>query len=345
MARSLNALPTAIMILDTFGHIILTNERAGALLGRRIEECEGQLVGVFLADVQTALERCKDMTGEIRGESMLRLEDGRRRTIGYTICEVDPSTRISDEWRYSLVFQDISNLAKLRTERDRLLRLATVGEVMPTILHELRNPIAAITTSVEVALEDMEMGPQQELLYAVLMEARRIDVSLQGLGAADRSLRSEKYSAVDHAIHEAARIVESRATEAGIDFKVDVPSMPLLRLDPAAIRAVVFNLMNNATQFCQRGDSIEVGAHISKLPTGDVLEFFIQDTGCGMSEETLSSCTDLFFSTRRSGSGIGLALCKKVTEEAGGRFHIDSREGEGTRVEISLPINENGKEE
>lgn len=341
MARALHAIPTAVVILDESGRIVVANERASALLDCRARECEGQRVEDILPTLDRALERCGGLNGEVRGETAIRDSRGGKRIIGYAISEVVPDNRLTDDWHYSVVFQDISDVAKLRTERDRLLKLATVGEVMPTILHELRNPIAAITTTVEVALEDMEPGPQQELLYAVLMEARRIDVSLQGLGAADRSLRSEKYAAIDHAIREAARIVEGRAVEAGVRFTVDVPSMPLLRFDPAAVRAVVFNLMNNATQFCRRGDSINVGARIVRLPGGATFEFHIDDSGCGMDEATLEKCTELFFSTRRSGSGIGLALCKKVTEEAGGRFHIESSEGEGTRVEISLPITGN----
>ena len=88
-------------------------------------------------------------------------------------------------------------------------------------------------------------------------------------------------------------------------------------------------------------EQIALGARIADGPDGDSFVFAIEDTGRGMNEATLARCTELFFSTRRSGSGIGLALCKKVTEEAGGRFRIESTLGEGTRVEITLPITEN----
>lgn len=338
--RALDALPTAIVILDRDARILVANEHAGALLGRGPMALTGRLLGDLLDGVADLSYRATHPDAERHGEATLEHPSGQRRIFSYTVGSVEESARRGNDWCYSIVFQDITEVARLRRERDRLLKLATVGEVMPTILHELRNPIAAITTSVEVAMEDMNPGPLQELLYAVLTEARRIDVSLQGLGAAERRLRSERHEPVDHAVREAARIVSGRAAKAGITVLVDVPSMPLLRFDPAAVRAVVFNLMNNSLQFSSPGDTLSVGARLVQGEQGQLFELWVQDTGSGMDEETLAHCTELFFSTRHSGSGIGLSLCKKVTEEAGGRFRVESRLGEGTRVELSLPLKE-----
>ncbi|MEZ4250951.1 MAG: HAMP domain-containing sensor histidine kinase [Polyangiales bacterium] len=226
----------------------------------------------------------------------------------------------------------------LRTERDRLLQLAAVGEVLPSLLHELRNPIASVTVALEVLIEELPPGEVQDTLHALLGELRRAQLTLQGIGtAANCSLNSEgSHQVIDLALEDACRVMSANAREAGIDLRVHVDAFPLLPLNAASLRGVLFNLLHNAIAATSRGGFVEVRGHLE----GSVLRVVVEDSGVGMTPEVLARCTETFFTTKARGSGIGLALAKRTVESVGGWIDISSEPGEGTSVELWIPIAE-----
>lgn len=232
--------------------------------------------------------------------------------------------------------EDRTTFERLREERDRLLQLAAVGEVLPSVLHELKNPLAAITTAVEVLLEEVPAGHVQDDLHAILSEVRRIKLTLEGIGLVRQGLDGTRATAVDFALMEAFRVLEAQMRRKGIVARCDVPSLPLLPFDASAIRAILFNLVNNSIYACRSGDEISLDARLSE--GGRVFEFNVADTGVGMAPEILERCQDLFFTTKPNGSGIGLSLCHTVVSRAGGALRIESKEGGGTRVRVRLPV-------
>ena len=141
-----------------------------------------------------------------------------------------------DEGDIAVVLQDVTDRERLGSERDRLLRLAAVSETLPTVLHEIRNPLAAIQAMAEVLTEDADSASVRDDLYALLREVRRIQLILQGIGSFGRSLRSANYGAIDFAVQEVGRTLQPIAQEAGVRLVVDAETMPLLPFDPAVIR-------------------------------------------------------------------------------------------------------------
>ena len=232
------------------------------------------------------------------------------------------------------MMQDVTDRERVREERDKLLRIAAVGEVMPAMLHELRNPLAAATTALEVTLEDLAPGRLQVDLHAVLGELRRMRLTLEGAGLVNVGWADGRNAAADLALQETWRVLEPQLRTKGLRGRCAVPPLPLLPIDPALLRAVTFNLLNNAIQACRSGDSVELGA---RLASGPALEFWVADSGPGMSPEVLARCQELFFTTKPNGTGIGLALCASAAKRTGGRLDVDSQPGQGTRVTIRIP--------
>jgi two-component system sensor histidine kinase FlrB len=318
----LEALPTAVVVADADGVIVRANRRAHEVLDRT------DLIGAPLSTVlgPWPLPRVGDAG---RAERQLVRRDGSRVTVGFTVAPGRGGAT-------AIVFQDITPWQKLREERDRLMQLAMVGEALPTILHELKNPLAALNAAVEILIEDTPPGSVQDQLHAILQEARRLRLGFDGVGAVGRSLRSRRNHAIDQACREAFRVLAIPAQAAGIHTRCDVTDLPLLPLDPAVVRAVVFNLVTNAVHACSPGDGVAL--HL-RLPTGGlVLELSVADTGCGMSHEVHQRCTELFFTTKRNGSGIGLALVRQAVVEAGGDLEIDSVPGIGTCIIARIPV-------
>jgi signal transduction histidine kinase len=97
---------------------------------------------------------------------------------------------------------------------------------------------------------------------------------------------------------------------------------------------MVFHVLTNAIAACAHGGRILVAARVE----GEALRIRVQDDGCGMTSEALASCREPFFSTRPSGTGMGLTLCDRATEEVGGELRIESAPGRGTTVTMLLPI-------
>jgi signal transduction histidine kinase len=160
-------------------------------------------------------------------------------------------------------------------------------------------------------------------------------LGLQGLGAVGRSLRGGGHEAIDHAIEETVRVVQSAALQSGIRVHHASAFLPLLPFDAAVMRAIVFNLVSNAVHACATGGEVTVRAALR--PHG-IFELEVADTGTGMPPDVVARCTELFFTTKRHGSGIGLALCDRAVRGAGGTLSVDSAVGRGTTFTVRIPI-------
>ena len=334
--RIIGSLPTAALVVDAQGVIAMANRRAARILERSEEALRGMRVEDILGPIRWHQENSiPPEGGELRYTQTVTLPRGRTITIGYGVGLV-VSHDDTEPLLYAIVFQNISNWEKVREERDRLLQLAAVGDVLPSVLHELKNPLAAVTTAVEVLLEELPPGSVHDQLHAVLGEVRRMALAFEGVGAVGRALRTDKFAAIDLACREVFRVLSPRLEANGIISRCDVPDMPLLPLDPAVVRAVLFNLLVNSLHSCRAGGTVVVHARV--VGGGASFELTVADTGEGMPADVYERCTELFFTTKRSGSGIGLALARRAAEGAGGSLDIQSIVGVGTTVTLRVPV-------
>lgn len=329
----LDVLPSGVLHVGPDGRIRSANPRAAVVLGRRDERLAGLDVAEVLLPL-TELVRAEGATDQEHRTSLDRvLANGSRQTLGFQTAPVPEAH--GGGW--VVVFQDITSLRALRAERDRLLQIAAVGEVLPAILHELKNPLAAVRTTVELLVEEATEGSSlQTDLHAVLHEIRRLVLTLDGVGRFRQELRAGRPAPIDHAIREAALLLEPQAKARGVRLECHVPDLPLLPLDTSAVRAIVFNLVTNATHACAPGQRIEIRGALS--PDGRSFSIVVEDDGCGMSPDVLARCRELFFTTKPRGTGIGLALCSTLAESAGGTLDVVSVHQRGTTVTLSVPL-------
>jgi signal transduction histidine kinase len=318
--------PAPTLLIDEDGTVLAIN-RAGATL----LELDPSVRPLSIEQLLASLGAVDD--DRFQGEFAYTTTSG---NVIPLLLHVSRPRREDGRDSYLVTIEDRSEVHALREERDRLLRLATVGQVMPMVLHELKNPLATISTSVELMIEEEIATPLRAELHAILTEIRRMTVGMEGLGAVGRGLAAERHAAIDLALRDAARVLTRKAELAGISLTSDVPDLPLFRLDPNGVRAIVFNLLNNAIHACQAEDTITLSARFDR--DAEVVYITVLDSGSGMSKDVLSRCTDMFYSTKPTGSGIGLSLCGELTREVGGRLDIRSRPGTGTEVTVTLPV-------
>lgn len=326
----LHALPAGVLVVDREGRVHALNPSGCRILGLRAAPI-GAPVTEVLAPLDVLFEG--RVTGRRRQLTVVGA-DGMPVQIGY-------STSACGGGHWAVLFRDVSSIEEARSEHDHRLRIETIDELLPSLLHELRNPLAAMTSAVELLIEETRPGELRAELEAILVEGRRMDLAFQGIGMVGRSLRSTRAQLVAPAVHEVVRVMRAPAARAGVMLLLDCSPMPHLYLNAAVVRAIVYNLVNNAVTACREGDEIRVTARV--VDDGATFEVMVHDTGVGMSEEVLAQCTELFFTTRSHGSGIGLSMCRRAVEEADGQCTVLSTAGRGTRVILEVPIADPGE--
>lgn len=321
----LDRIGAGVLVVDATGSVEYGNAGAAKILRRAPRELAGRtLAALFEIDP----ELTQTTEGETRREVAIPQADGATMMIGFSISPP------CDRGSRTVLFQEIGAMLELRRERDRLLQLAALGDTLPSILHELRNPLASVTNTLELCIEE-SVPPLRDDLHAILGAVRSMNLMLQAVGGLVRPIHVTRHVAVDQAIREACRILEVTTTARGITLDSEIATLPLLPLDWGVISGVVFNLVKNAIDACRRGGVIRVRA---TLAAPDTFELAVSDNGAGMTPEVLARCRELFFTNKDKGSGIGLALCQGIAEKSGGSLRIESAVGAGTTVTLLVPV-------
>ena len=140
-------------------------------------------------------------------------------------------------------------------------------------------------------------------------------------------------------------MAQQKAVEQGIEIHVEGPAaIPRLHVDPAQVKTCLMNVVLNAIQAMPAGGTLAV--RVAYRPDGEVekapgaLEVMVSDTGSGILEEELGKIFNPYFTTKKLGIGLGLAITKKIVEEHGGQISVMSRAHEGTTVVIRFPVDE-----
>lgn len=239
----------------------------------------------------------------------------------------------------ALALQNARALEALREAQAALLRgarLAAVGEFAGSVAHGIRNPLAGIRAAAQLAHRQAVGGPLEEALAGVLSEADRLDQRIRSL--LDFS-RPQTPNAVPVDLRDLARVVattlDPHAHAIGVGVRVDAPAAPLVCMcDPALLEEVLLELAGNALRaMAERGGNLAIRvAREGRLAVTDVA-----DTGGGIPPGVVDRVFDLFFTTRPDGTGMGLAMVKKIVESHGGRVSVSRNGPTGTTFRIELP--------
>jgi signal transduction histidine kinase len=324
-AQALQQLPAGVLIYDEAGTIRLINEQARSLLSLRDRQLVSvrELFGCWPhLEVQDHPERpgsallempqCSGESKRFLGFRTLALRNGLQGMVG-------------------MLLQDITQPKLAQAEREDNLQLDSIERILPSLAHEIKNPLASIYTMVELLLEDAGTESLKEDLHCILSELRRITATLQRRGLALDAYLSQETDLV-LALRPFLSLWQKKASFHGIGFNTALPSdLPCL-LNPEWVCALLANLVLNAIEACRKGDHLA----LELTRCGGEIHLLLSDTGRGMEPEVLARAASPFFSTKSGGSGIGLALVRSWVRKAAGRFLLESTPGKGTSVSIHL---------
>lgn len=231
----------------------------------------------------------------------------------------------------------------LKENRDLLLRaerLSAVGEVAAMVAHEIRNPLTSIGGFARAVLRDVGKAEKTEtnrrFLNIILEEVKRLErIVTEILGfirpVALKFTRTNLRNVIEQTLAMMAGEIDESKVIITKDYQ---PDLPLVWIDIDQIRQVLLNLFRNALHAMKNEGMISIITEAA----GDSVKVYISDTGEGIRAENLDKVFDAFFTTKSTGSGLGLTICMQIIRSHGGSIEVESREGEGSTFIITLPM-------
>ena len=225
-------------------------------------------------------------------------------------------------------------------ERLRSGALTALGRMAAQVAHELRNPLGGLKLFAEYLEDRLAKAGDTEGSDVAGKISREVDhmadlvreITQFGRPGSLRRIPTNLNGLMESCL------VLAQARVTGTEIKVALAfdtALPEAALDPREIRKVFLNLIVNALEAMSAGGTLTLRTRPAER---GFVEVAVEDTGCGMSEETHARSFDLFFTTKESGTGLGMAIARTVVEQHGGRMDIQSQIGRGTQVRVLLPV-------
>lgn len=214
-------------------------------------------------------------------------------------------------------------------------RLAALGRLAAGLAHEIRNPLSSISGSVQILRAGLEQQEDRQLCDIVLREGARLEELVSDMIDLSRQRRPQPEEVDVGAVVSDVIELMRRSGRALSDVKIRQLGERSVRVraDPGQLRQLVWNLVRNAVQASSAGGEVRVDLRKDRVVT-----FVVADDGVGIAPEALSQLFDAFFTTRSQGTGIGLAVVKRIADEHGFALRVDSSEGRGARFEVDLGV-------
>lgn len=224
----------------------------------------------------------------------------------------------------------------------RAERMASVGQIAAGLAHEIKNPLAGIRGVIELMRDDSEDASQRHLYEQMVTELDRVNATIHSLLSFARPLPPRLVPTnVETLVEDSLRLIRPNLEKRDIALEIEIaPEIGLFRLDPTHIRHVLINLVNNAAEALESTGTIAVRATL--FPGRHGLIIAVEDDGPGIPEEAQSQVFEPFYTTKFTGTGLGLAVVRSLVSRHGGRIELKSEIGQGATFFVFLPEDEPG---
>lgn len=222
-------------------------------------------------------------------------------------------------------------------------RQRALGQMSAALGHELNQPLTAILSNCQVmqrGLRDNQLGAEKigELIERIIQNTRRASGIIQGIRTFIRpTQREHRVVCLQEVVRETLELIHADAQQHRVRLRFDDSASPVTVLgDKIQLSQVLLNILRNAIEVLQQVAYRDINIQITQ--TTELVHLRITDSGSGLTPQQLEMAGTPFFSTKRSGLGIGLSICKKIVADHNGTLVISNAQHAGARIEITLPI-------
>ncbi len=340
----IDSLASGLATTDREGRILTFNRAAETITGHAASAVIGRRLDAVLdlpASVTSELGNLARPGRGRRVESSYQTGDGRQIELGFTATQLQTP---GGNGGLLFAFQDVTDIKKLERDARLRQRLAAVGEMAAGIAHEIRNPLASMSGSIQILRQELPLTEEQaQLMDIVLRESERLNDTIRSFLAYAKPQRiSSARLDVKRVLNDAAQLLRNSSDlQEGHQVDVRVPPTDVMfEGDENQIRQIVWNLATNGLRAMRAGGRLTLGATIDPgREQGDewvVLE--VSDEGVGIPADELDAIFQPFRSTFAKGTGLGLAIVHRIVSDYGGEIQVSSTPGRGTSISVRLPV-------
>lgn len=339
-----------LMVQDCNRRIVAVNPSFEEITGWRWEDIRGKrcdlVFGCHTVSGKTIPDEVcpgiRVISGEvprIARELLINRDNGRECWVEVTVFPIrDPEGNA--EYIVS-TFQDISEKKRYSEELLHTKTLATLGQLAAELAHEVKNPLNAI--QIQMQLIEQEISSRTELAKSCIpeMAAKIKEEVIRLSGLVDNCLKFSrsgnlvlKSEALGTILEDLVKLVSPQAGLSGVSIKLEIEKdLPRITADREKLKQALLNIVLNAFEAMRDGGTLTLGA----FRDGSAVRIICRDTGCGIPEDVRAGMFDLFYTTKKDGTGIGLPLSQNIIQAHGGSLSCSSSD-KGTEFIIVLPL-------
>jgi len=335
----IESVDTGVMTIDLKGTIKTFNRAAEEITGFPFSSVKNKPVtGVFPEfAVFSPLERKIGQTKN-RMEIILQGQNEKKINLG---CSTSPLKDKQDKQIGSiLIFQDLTEIKLMEETLEKSKRLALIGEMAAGLAHEMRNPLASITGSIELLRQSLNLKDTDERLMQIILRGKeQLDNFVRDFLLLARPIPQvrELINVSEIAQDVLENIKLSKDWTSKIKINSSLTEKVTAYANAEQIRQIVHNLALNAIQAMEDGGILSVYVKSIIHHNKEVVEIIISDTGPGIEENELQKIFEPFYTNKDKGTGLGLAIVSRIVDGYGGRIKMESDISEGTICTVWLP--------
>jgi two-component system sensor histidine kinase HydH len=332
-----SSLPIGLLAIDQDGIIRTCNRSSRDMLELEMETVEGEVARDMLGPrLREQLFVSDSDAGVTQFEINLANLSGPGRSLHVTRVAVAGGG--GEKQGTMLLVQDLSQVRKLEADLQRIEKDAAVGRMAAGVAHELRNPLSSIK-GLALLLKsrtDQQGGSDNEAAGLLVDEVERLNRSISELLDYARPTQLKKeLTVLGELVGKALTLVRADAEAADISITEHyLDNNTALALDRDKLTQVILNLCLNSIQAMGRGGDLSVSTRMVE----DAIQLEISDTGEGIAPELLEKVFEPYHTTKSDGTGLGLAMSRKIIEDHGGSIVLEPNEHQGIKAVVSFPL-------
>jgi PAS domain S-box-containing protein len=345
LSNVLDSSDSAIMVIDKNERIVSWNEGAERIFGYSEEEVLGKDSSLLLPNSKKYLDELERIKEDVKKFGSIKINETERKSKNNEILNVQlnitnlPGSNGEPSGR-TVIIKDITELKRLKEQVDQSEKLAVIGQLAAGVAHEIGNPLASISSLVQILQRKSKDTFVVENLSIIKENIDRITRIVRELVDFSRPPSYEKVIIqITDIIKTALGIVKYDKRVKNVKFLTDLDDdLPKISVVPDQLLQVFVNILINALDAIEGNGTIRVNSYSNN----EFIYVEIIDDGCGMEKDTVTKIFDPFYTTKEvgKGTGLGLSVSYGIIKKFHGDIIVESEKGKGSKFVVKLPISE-----